>query len=168
MCKMNQNEARQSAKRDREMAAIKEAWADGKKVEWFDHDTGRWEPLQIPTFSKDVSAYRIAKDNKNTFKQHADGYQIIIDGHTMFPDDVCRKLNRLDYLEAQLSMKTTKEKSFRPFKDYEEFKPYRERFVVINENGWCIPAWYYALSHGFEWCFKNVKFENGEPFGIKE
>lgn len=43
---------------------------------------------------------------KNKFKKVNEcGYQIIIDGHTMFAEDVCRKLDRLDYVESLLKSK---------------------------------------------------------------
>ena len=39
---------------------------------------------------------------KNKFKLvEVGGYQIIVDGHTTFPKDICRMLDRLDYLEKE-------------------------------------------------------------------
>lgn len=39
---------------------------------------------------------------KNTFKRVKEfGYQIIVDGHTTFPEDICTMLDRLDYLEEK-------------------------------------------------------------------
>ena len=39
------------------------------------------------------------KKKKNDWKALEQGYYIIRDGHTMFPEDICTLLDRLDYLE---------------------------------------------------------------------
>jgi hypothetical protein len=39
---------------------------------------------------------------KNKFKRVKEhGYVIIVDGHTTFPEDICRMLDRLDFLEKE-------------------------------------------------------------------
>lgn len=38
---------------------------------------------------------------KNRFERCYDGYRIIVDGHTTFPEDICRMLDRLDFLEEK-------------------------------------------------------------------
>ena len=41
---------------------------------------------------------------KNRFKRVKEhGYIIIVDGHTMFPEDIVSSLNRLDYVEKKIS-----------------------------------------------------------------
>ena len=38
---------------------------------------------------------------KNNWRDWSQGYAIIRDGHTMFAEDVCQLLNRLDFLEKE-------------------------------------------------------------------
>lgn len=38
---------------------------------------------------------------RNNFGEDVYGYSIIRDGHTMFAEDVCRLLDRLDFLEEE-------------------------------------------------------------------
>ena len=40
-------------------------------------------------------------EKKNNFERCSDGYRIIVDGHTTFPEDICRMLDRLDFLEKE-------------------------------------------------------------------
>jgi hypothetical protein len=41
-------------------------------------------------------------ENKNTFKKVKEhGYRIIRNGHDTFAEDICRLLDRLDYLEKE-------------------------------------------------------------------
>lgn len=40
---------------------------------------------------------------KYSFKKDIHGYSIIEDGHTMFAEDVIKRLKRLEYLEKQHS-----------------------------------------------------------------
>ena len=73
------------------------------------------------------------------------------------------------------------EPTYRPFANAEEFKPYRDEWVShdtatrrIISYGCCgiIVSQPYGEGYGrffsFETAFKELKFENGEPFGVKE
>ena len=55
---MTREPARESAKEDRRMAELKEAYADGEAIQWLTSKQN-WVDLNEPNFSPPLSEYRI-------------------------------------------------------------------------------------------------------------
>lgn len=79
----------------------------------------------------------------------------ITEGPTVLPVFIIRKLDP--------------KPTYRPFKDNEEMKPHRERWVNDTQFGNFFPLWYAYLKFSTDYLVKNWIFEDtGEPVGVKE
>lgn len=62
------------------------------------------------------------------------------------------------------------EPQYRPFQNAEEFRPLRDRWWRNkHDNTLCSPANYNNHTHhghSWLWCFENIAFEDGTPFGV--
>lgn len=65
--------------------------------------------------------------------------------------------------------KIEKPKTYRPFKDYEEMKPHRERMVVHKNDNQAYPLWFvYAQNRTLVICTEWVFEDTGFPVGVYE
>lgn len=91
----------------------------------------------------------------------------------MHVDRVCAHPGHLDE-QFPILRKLEPKPTYRPFKDYEEMKPHRERFCKAGKNGEGKPLWWFTSAESndryddYALMFNGLIFEDtGEPVGIK-